>query len=279
MNKKALAVTALICAIVVGLTASFSGVLQPSSTSQRTIVAFCGAASKPILEEAAPVFEENMNVSIELHFSGSGTMLAQMMMSKTGDVYIPGSHDYMVTAIDKDLVDPTTVKVFAYVIPAIIVQEGNPKDIRTLEDLGKPGVRVGIGDPGSVCVGQYAVEILEYNGLKEDVEKNIVVHAESCSKTLALVTMGQVDAIIGWRVFERWNPDKTEVILIEPERIPKISCIPGAISTNTQNRQDGENFLNYLASKSGQEFFRKYGYIVTLEEARVYAPYAEIPQF
>jgi len=200
-----------------------------------------------------------------------------MMISKEGDIYLPGSHDYMIRALEKGVVDPGTVEVVAYLVPAIIVQEGNPKNITSLEDLARPGIRVGIAEPESVCVGEYAVEILKDAGLFDEVSKNIVVHAESCSKTAALIVIGQVDAVIGWRVFERWNPDKADVVYIEPEYIHKVAAIPAALSKYSKETDAARQFLEFLKSEEAQEVLRKYGYITTLEDALSYAPYAVPP--
>ncbi|KXB02353.1 hypothetical protein AKJ44_00755, partial [candidate division MSBL1 archaeon SCGC-AAA261F17] len=212
----------------------------------------------------------------ELHFSGSGTMLSQMKMSRSGDLYIPGSPDYMVRAIDDNVVDPNTIQKIAYLVPAIITPKGNSENVNSLEDLANPGVEVGIGDPESVCVGEYAVGVLEYNGLYEEVEPNITVHAESCSKTANLAALGTVDAIIGWRVFHFWNPEKTKIVYIRENRIPRISFVPAAVSKFTDNTGKAQQFIDYLASSEGNHFFREYGYLATENEARELAPSASI---
>ncbi len=240
---------------------------------------FAGSASKPALEECVEVFKGETGIEVEIHFSGSGTMLSQMKITRRGDLYIPGSPDYMVKALREGVVYPENIKIISYLVPAIIVQRGNPKKICSLEDLAKPGVKVGIGDPDSVCVGGYAVEILKYNNLYDRVKGNIVVYAESCSKTAALVTTGAVDAIIGWRVFHFWNPDKTDVIYIEPNyKVPRVSYIPAAISKYTKDRGLAEKLLNFLVSPEAQKIFEKYGYISTEEEVRRYAPNAVVPE-
>lgn len=268
----------MIFLLIIGILAYIQFFDSSPVYEKKKIVAFCGAASKPVMEEAALEFEKDYWIEVELHFSGSGTMLSQMKISKTGDLYIPGSHDYMLRAMRDEVVDPDTIEMLAFLVPQIIVQEGNPKNIQSLEDLAKPEIKVGIGDPISVCVGEYAVELLEYNELYESVEPNIVVHAESCSKTAALVTAEQVDAIIGWGVFAKWNPKKTDAVLIKPERIPKIACIPGAISVYSTDKESAQKFLNFLYSEGGQQIFRKYGYLSTIEEARIYAPLASTPE-
>lgn len=247
-----------------------------SASQSKTIVAFCGSASKPALEEAATAFEKKTRVKVELHFSGSGTMLSEMKISRRGDLYIPGSPDYIYMAQRDGLIDPQTVQIIAYLVPAILVQKGNPQNIQTLEDLTRPGVKVGIGNPEAVCVGLYAVEILEYNGLLDRVQRNIVTHAESCSKTAALIGLKKVDAIIGWDVFSRWNPDTTEIVYLEPEQIPRLAYVPAAISTYSRDRQSAQEFIDFLVSRDGQAIFARWGYIATEEEARRYAPEAQI---
>ena len=171
----------------------------------KTITAFCGSASKPAMEEAAQAFAEKRGIKVYLNFSGSGTVLSQMKVSKSGDLYIPGSPDYMVMAEQSGVVEPDSVKIISYLIPAILVQPGNPRNIQSLPDLARPGIEVGIGNPEAVCVGLYAYEILERNNLLTEVEANIVTHAESCAKTASLVALKSVDAILGWRVFSKWH--------------------------------------------------------------------------
>jgi len=245
---------------------------------QKTITAFCGSASKPATEEAAQAFEERTGIKVYLNFSGSGTMLSQLKIAKEGDLYIPGSPDYMVKAEREGVIYPDSVKIIAYLVPAILVQHGNPRNIQSLSDLAKPGIEVGIGDPVSVCVGLYAYEVLEYNGLVDDVREagTIVTHAESCSKTANLVALKSVDAILGWRVFSKWHPDTIDAVYLKPEQIHRLAYIPGAISTFTKDRESAQKFLDFLTSPEGQEVFAKWGYIATESEARQYAPEAEI---
>jgi molybdate transport system substrate-binding protein len=244
--------------------------------AETRITAFCGAASKPAMEEAAEIFEEKTGIKVDLHFSGSGTMLSQMKISRRGDLYIPGTPDYMVKAERDGVVDSKTIKIISYLVIAIDVQHGNPKDIRTLSDLARPGIRVGIGNPETVCVGLYAVEVLERNGLLNEVRRNIVTHAPSCSATASLLVMKKVDAVIGWRVFSRWNPDKIDTVLLKPNEVPRLAYIPAAISTYSKNKEKAQRFIDFLTSPEGQKIFAKWGYIATEEEARKFAPNAEI---
>ncbi len=247
-----------------------------SSLAARTLIAFVGSASMPATKEAAAAFEKETGIHVELHFGGSGSMLSQMTLSRRGDLYFPGSPDYMAKAIQMKAVDPKSVRKIAYLIPSINVPRSNPKSIQGLNDMGKKGVRVAIANPYSVCVGLYAVEILEKNGLKKTVKPNIRTYVESCSRTASLVALNNVDAVIGWRVFEQWNPKRILTAPLKPQEIPRIASIPIAISTSSHKREDSRRFIDFLESDEGRSIFRRWGYIVTEAEARRFAPKARI---
>ena len=230
------------------------------------------------MEEAARIFEEETGIKVYLTFGGSGTMLSQLIIAREGDLYIPGSPDYMLKAENEGIIYPDSIVKIAYLVPAILVQEGNPRDIQSLADLAQPGIEVGIGAPETVCVGLYAYEILEHNGLINDIKEagTIVTHAESCSKTASLIALKSLDAILGWRVFSEWHPGSIDVIYLQPDQLTRLAYIPGAISTFSENEESARRFLDFLVSADGQQIFNKWGYITTEDEARQYAPNAEI---
>jgi len=237
----------------------------------RSIEGFVGSASKPPTEEVAKAFEEKTGAKVVLHYGGSGAMLSQMKLTQRGDIYFPGSSDYMELAKREKLVQPETEKIVVYLIPAINVPKGNPKNIHSLQDLAKPGVRVGIARPDAVCVGLYAVELLEKAGLAEQVRPNIVTNAESCEKTAELVSLGSVDAVLGWRVFQYWDPEHIETILLPREQVSRIGYIPVAVSTFSKDEELALAFIEFLRSPDGQAIYRKWHYLTTEEEARQFA--------
>lgn len=251
-------------------------IVSTVEASEKRITAFCGSASKPVLEEAAESFYKKTGIRVDLNLGGSGTMLAQMKLARRGDLYIPGSPDYMIKAMRDGVVDPDSVAILAYLIIALDVQHGNPKNIQSLSDLARPGIRVAIGNPEAVCVGLYAAEMLERNGLLQQVQKNIVTHAPSCEATVSLLVMKKVDAVIGWDVFSKWNPEEIDTILLKPHEVPRIAYIPAAISSYSHDKKSAQMFIHFLASHQGQKIFIKWGYIATEKEARTFAPKAEI---
>jgi molybdate transport system substrate-binding protein len=248
--------------------------VAPSHASPQSLLIFAGAASKPPTEEVARVFGHKANVQVRLTFGGSGFVLSQMKLSGRGDVYFPGSSDFMVKAQREKLVFPETERIVTYLVPAINVQKGNPRNIHSLRDLLKPGLRLAIADPEGVCVGTYAVEVVEKNLRAEERDqfrKNLVTTVESCEKTANIISLKGVDAVIGWRVFQSWDPDRIETLLFKPEEIPRIGYIPAAVSAFTRNRALAEDFVRFLTQTEAREIFRRHGYLMDVGEARRYA--------
>jgi molybdate transport system substrate-binding protein len=208
---------------------------------------------------------------VDVVFGGSGFVLAQMKLAKKGDLYFPGSSDFMEKAKVEGLVLPETERVVTYLIPAINVQKGNPKGIHSLKDLTTHGIRVAIANPEQVCVGMYAVEIVEKNlslSEKRGFRENLVNYTESCEKTANVISLKAADAVLGWRVFQYWDPERIETIYLKPAEIPRIGYIPIAISKFAHEKVLAQQFINFLLSPQGKAIFRKHDYLVELKEAR-----------
>jgi molybdate transport system substrate-binding protein len=244
---------------------------QMTQASPEKILVFAGAASKPAAEEAIHFFQKEFRIPVDVVFGGSGFVLAQMKLAKKGDLYFPGSSDFMEKAKAEGLVLPETERVLTYLIPAINVQKGNPKSIHSLKDLTRPGIRVAIANPEQVCVGMVAVEIVEKNlnpSEKKGFRQNLVNYTESCEKTANVISLKAADAVLGWRVFQYWDPERIETIYLKPAEIPRIGYIPIAISKFAHEKVLAQQFIDFLLTPQGKAIFRKYDYLVELKEAR-----------
>jgi molybdate transport system substrate-binding protein len=156
-----------------------------------------------------------------------------MKLAKQGDIYFPDSSDYMEKANREGDVFSETEKAVVYLVPTINVQKGNPQNIHTLRDLLRSGLKVAIANPEGVCVGAYAVEIIENTltpGQKAVFKKNLINYTGSCEKTATAISLKQADAVIGWHVFEHWDPERIENARLSADQIPRIGYIPIAVS-------------------------------------------------
>lgn len=165
---------------------------------------------------------------------------------------------------------PATEKIIVYVVPAINVQKGNPHGIKGLKDLLKPGLRVAIANPEGVCVGAYAVEIFEKELTKQEREQlktNIKNYTGSCEQTATAISLKLADAVVGWRVFQYWDPERIETIPLPKELIPRIGYIPIAISKFSKQPKLAQQFIDFVTSPEGQAIYAKFSYFADPEAA------------
>jgi len=244
-------------------------VVAAASASERILV-FAGAASRPPTEEAAKLYEQKTGVKVELVFGGSGYVLSQMKLARQGDIYFPGSSDYMEKARRDGDVFADSEKILVYLVPAINVPKGNPRNLRALRDLTRPGLKVAIANPEGVCVGAYAVEIIEKAFRPEEkaaFRRNLINYTESCEKTATAISLKMADAVIGWSVFEHWDPARIETVPLPGEQIPRIGYISVAISKFTKDRAAAQAFIDFLTGPEGRAVYARHHYFATAEDA------------
>jgi len=224
---------------------------------------FAGSATQRATERLCAEFAKRENCVVRDTYGGSGEVLQQFLIEQVGDVYIPGSDDFMDKAKQKDAILSDTLKTLVYLMPAITVEKGNPKGIRTLDDLAKPGLKVALAEPKSVCLGVVAEDVLKSAGLTDKVKKNVVTNPGSCAQTRAVVETGEVDAAIGWDVFGAEAPDKVESISL-PEKYRKYRTVPAAVIKFTRQRELAERLVAFLSGAEGKEAYRQAGFTVEL---------------
>ena len=142
--------------------------------------------------------------------------------------------------------------------------------------MGKDGIKLGIGNPDSVCMVLYAIELLEKNNLLKQVMKNMAVYGGSCSKTANLDALNNVDAILGWRVLHFCNPDKMDFISIGKKALSRISYVPISIPIYALDKKESQKFIDFVISEKGKQVYRKWGYVADKDFALSFADQATI---
>jgi len=234
------------------------------------LLIFCGAAFKRPMEDIVKLYQQKTDTKVDVNYGGVGTLFSQILLSKRGDVFVVPSPDIMERAKTKGVVVPDSIKDIAFVAPCINVQKGNPKNIQTLKDLTKPGIKVGLANPEIVYIGAIAVEIMEKNlstAEKKAIKENVVTYVEDFNKLATLIVLKQVDAIIGFHFLEGWYPDKVGTIKLKTSEISRIGAGQTAVISYTGNRTEADKFILFLLSEDVKTIFRKYQYFGSTDEA------------
>ncbi|ALU12139.1 hypothetical protein EYM_00750 [Ignicoccus islandicus DSM 13165] len=217
------------------------------------------AAMKKAWLKILPLFEKKYNVQVEAIYGSSGHLLAQLEITKTGEVYSPATPVYMEKAVRDGVVDPNTVTTVACLRLAILVPANSP--IRSLDDLVKGNYKVAMCDLKSCAVGKFAKQSFEMSGLWNQLRGKVITFTENFSKLVSLVALGQVDAAIGWSVGHYWYPDKVRAIPLNVST-PYEPCIQIAITKYAKNRDLAAKFIQFLKEPEVQQILKELGYEV-----------------
>ncbi|MBN1194890.1 MAG: molybdate ABC transporter substrate-binding protein [Methanomicrobiaceae archaeon] len=252
------AVVVLLMALLVsGCTNAGSNVNPPLTGDEAggSLLVYCGAGLREPMDEIAEVFSEKEGISIDYTYGGSAQLLSQIELVQKGDAYMPGAKSYIDSAAKKGFIDQSAPTV--YHVLAIVTGKGNPKNIQTLEDLTREGIRVAIGEPTGPAVGTAAKSMLEKDGLWEDVEKNCVVKSGTVNELLVYISMDQADAAIIWE--DLFNPETMEKVDIPIDK-GFIKVIPIGTLSFSENPGNAEKFMNFVSSDEGKAIFEKHGF-------------------
>lgn len=239
-----------------------------ASQKSKELFVFAAAGTKPAIDEAARLFEQKYGVKITVNYGGGGEVLSGMVISRMGDIYIAPEQRFMDSAKKQGAVaSESNVVSLAYMIPVIGVRKGNPLDIRSLEDLVKPGTKVIMGNPETTILGIATPDILKRAGIYEAVYPNIVIHVPQVTNMIAILKMNQADAGVLWHYFGTTSANDIDIIWIPREYISGIGEIQAAVSAYSREAEIAQKFIDLIASPEGNCIFSTLGYITNREEA------------
>lgn len=226
-----------------------------SGDREESLLFYCGAGLRPAVSEIVERFEEETGIHVRTNYGASNILLGQIQVNREGDLFMPGDEFYVQEAMKDDMIlESRNVAEF---IPVIIVQKGNPHAVQHLEDLAKPGLKLGIADERAAAIGRITWMIYEKNDIsRELIKDNIVFDSVTVHELITGITLGHIDAAIVWEPVARGQED-AEVIEIPDDNNISVP-VPLAMLSSTENRENAGKFIEYMLSEESQEVFTKH---------------------
>jgi molybdate transport system substrate-binding protein len=218
---------------------------------------YCGAGIRPAVEPVAKLFEQrHPNTRLTVSYAGSGCLLAQVIFSQRGDLYMPGETFYLDQAQQRGLLAGR--QHVAYFEPVIVVAKGNPKGVRSVEGLLRPDVRVAMGEPEACAAGMETQKIMERAGLWDALQKRPVRRALNVPELAYWTSIGSVDAAVVWRVQAVQFARYCDAITIPPKAYDPVDISVGLLKFS-KHADLAREFMKLLSSPEGQAAFGKAG--------------------
>ncbi|MDK1031815.1 MAG: substrate-binding domain-containing protein, partial [Planctomycetia bacterium] len=197
-------------------------------------------------------------------YGGGSRLLGQMVSVQEGDLFMPGAQLYVDKAVEKGLADAKSKRTVAYFVPVILVQKGNPKNIRSLRDMLRKGLRIGLGDERSCAIGKRTLEILARNNIEYSaLAPNVVYKSATVNELGVAIQLRSVDAVIVWDANARHIARDGDIVPIPPAK-NVLSEIPIVLLNSSLHPKEALEFITFVASDEGKKILGERGYTVTL---------------
>jgi len=222
------------------------------------LMIFSAGAVAPPLQKAVEIFEKSRAMKCGMRIGRPNVLFEEITRGDRADVICTGAEYMLDEAAEVGLIDGDSRASLGLRRSAIIVPLGNPAKIRSVEDLCKEGVKVGIATEG--CLKGLWDDVASRAGLTDAIRKNIVLRADSCGSVMALINTRKADAIFGWSAFAKLWPQSAEAVELRPEHQIFRSTVVSVVRSS-ENKADAKALIEFLASPEADEQYTSLGWI------------------
>ena len=238
------------------------------------LIVFAAASMTETMNQIAEMYKTVApNVTLTYNFDSSGTLKTQIQEGAECDLFISAGQKQMnqldITAdpevnIDKlDFVlEGTRINLLENRV-TLCVPEGNPKDIKSFDDLAdklKEGsVLMAMGN-SDVPVGQYTQKILAFYGLDEEklAKDGVITYGTNVKEVTTQVTEASVDCGVVYCT-DAFSAGLTPVDYATKEMCGQV-IYPAAVLNISGNQEAAKEFLAYLQTDEAMKVFEAVGF-------------------
>lgn len=221
------------------------------------------------------IFCETLPPGLELkQILAGGAICQDRVIDARPDIYASVSETAMHTLEEKDLIGKGDYFLYLHNRLVLMVPQGNPAGIHSVNDLGRDDVRISQPDPSTEDIGYYIVDMYHEAGGNALVSRimeekraegttilTIVHHRETPLRLeKRTVDVGPVwateylNAKRQGRTFERIEPGP------DLDQRDKVNYFIAPLK-NSPNQANGQKFLSFVRSTPAREIYSRYGFV------------------
>jgi molybdate transport system substrate-binding protein len=229
------------------------------SSARPKLLLYCAAGMRYAMQEIINEYQEAYDVEISAQYQGSNTLLAQIDVTKKGDLYLAADDSYVALAREKGLAAESIP--LALMKPVIVVHKDN-KSIKGLDDLLDPANRVCLGNPEAAAIGKKTRKLLLRSGHWEKLNANVTkngVFKPTVNEVAVDIKLKSVQAGIIWDATVGQYPELRQISC--PELDSGEATIQICVLKGSTNPTAALSFARFIAARDrGLQTFSKKGF-------------------
>lgn len=219
------------------------------------LAVFAGSMLRPAIEETIKAFEQREGVRVTTVYNGCGILVAQMKTGQLPDAYFACDKEFM-SQVKEYFPDPVDVSQNELVI---LVQKGNPLGIKSLKDLTREGLRVGIGHEKQCAMGWITQNTFREGGIQKDVMANVTVQTPTGDMLVNQMRTGSLDAAVAYLSNAAGAAEYLDAIQITGIEC-SVATQPWAIASKSKFPLTTSRLFERICSAESQETFLAEGF-------------------
>lgn len=262
------------------------GTADSSSGGGGSLSLVAYSTPKEAYEEIVPAFAktpEGEGTRVKQSYGNSGDQAKAVIAGLPADVVALSLQPDIQKLVDEKLVAPDWNKTptDGFVTNSVVVlavRKGNPKNIKSWDDLVKPGVEVITPNPFTSggarwnVMAAYGAQIeqgktpAQAQAYLQELFKNVPVQDKSARESLQTFTSGKGDVLISYENEAITAQQKGEdVDYVIPDQTILIQN-PIAVTEDAKNAKTAKAFVDYAVSEPAQKIFVSKGYRSVIPE-------------
>lgn len=260
----------ILCLLIILITVQISG-CGNQKTDNEIIVSVAASLQESINEIKNNYIHTRPDVKVIINYGSSGTLQNQIEQGAPVDIFISAGVRQMDSLLGKNLlIENTRLDLLSNELVLITAKDnikGKNRDndntdnikVTSLSDLSKSEIKqIGVATPTTVPAGEYTQEALTNLGYWESLQPKFVF-AKDVRQVLAYVETGNVNAGFVY-LSDSKASDKVEIVINIPANLHETIVYPAAIMEDTKNKEEAEDFMEYLQGPEAKQVFIKYGF-------------------
>lgn len=197
---------------------------------------------------------EHAGVAVRFSYAGSPTLVTQIQQGAPADVFASADQSNMQKVLDGGL-SSGQPRVFARNRLQILVQSGNPRQIRSVADLSNPAIKVDVCAPSVPC-GSYATSVFA----RAAVKVTPVSQEDNVKAVVTKVSLGEADAGIVYSTDVKAGGNEVQGVSI-PDDQNVLAAYPVVQLKSATNEKAAQAFIALLTGPEGQKTLAGYGFL------------------
>lgn len=218
---------------------------------------YAGAGLKDPVEKIVKQFEQTTGNKVNVEYGGSGQLLARYQTTQRGDLYLPGSDDYVEKLAKQGNVVASAPLVKH--IPVLAIRKDKSAGIDSFQALAESSLRLGIGDSKAMALGKGAEKMFALSGYNQQLLDKTVVRAATVKQLMLYLLNGDIDAAVVGRA-GAWKVKDQLVILPSPQGTPEEN-VAIALLSSSLHKAEAQALFDLFKSEQGIHAFTNEGFL------------------